>query len=329
MKIGILGAGTWGTALSVLYASKDYDVFVWSAIPAEIDEINQTRVHPKLPGVQLPESITFTASMEEACEAADIIIVATPSAFVRSTAHALADYLPERQIVVSVAKGIEAETLKTMSELIEDEAGAKSPRIVALSGPTHAEEVSRKMPTVIVSASADEEAARFVQEATTCSFMRVYVNDDIRGVELCGALKNVIALASGISSGLGYGDNARAALVTRGLVEMSRLGQAMGCSEATFSGLAGLGDLVVTCTSEHSRNNKAGKLIGQGLTAKRATEEVGMVVEGLAALPAVVKLAKEYSVEMPIASVVDDIVAGRMKAAVALEKLFARDLIPE
>ena len=329
MKIGILGAGTWGTALGVLYASKGYEVLVWSALPAEIDEINQTRVHPKLPGVQLPDSIVFTKSMEEACAAADIIIVATPSSFVRSTAHALADHLVEGQIVVSVAKGVEADTLKTMSEIIEEETAGKAPRVVALSGPTHAEEVSRKMPTAIVAASTDEEAARFVQEATSCSFMRAYVNDDIHGVELCGALKNVIALASGISAGLGYGDNARAALVTRGLVEMSRLGRAMGCNEATFSGLAGLGDLVVTCTSEHSRNNKAGRLIGQGLTAKRATEEVGMVVEGLAALPAIVRLSKEYDVEMPIVSVVDDIVAGRMKAAVALDKLLARDMISE
>lgn len=325
MIVSILGAGTWGTALGILYASKGYDVRIWSALPEEIDEINATGVHPKLPGVPLPKSIVFTKSMEQACEGADMVVFATPSAFIRQTAHAARSILPVGQVVVSVAKGIEHDTLMTMTDVVADEFEGLDPKIACLSGPTHAEEVSRKMPTVIVAASDDETVARFVRNLTSCPFMRVYVNDDMRGVELCGAVKNVIALASGISSGLGYGDNARAAIITRGLAEMTRLGRAAGCREATFEGLAGLGDLVVTCSSEHSRNNKAGRLMGEGLTAQQATREVGMVVEGLAALPAIVRMARQNDVEMPIVFTVDDIVAGRMEAVDALSALYSRD----
>jgi glycerol-3-phosphate dehydrogenase (NAD(P)+) len=325
MIVSILGAGTWGTALGILYASKDYDVRIWSALPEEIDEINATGVHPKLPGVSLPQSIVFTKSMEQACEGADMVVFATPSAFIRQTARAARSILPAGQVVVSVAKGIECDTLKTMTGIIAEELEGLDPKIACLSGPTHAEEVSRKMPTVIVAASDDEAVARFVQDLTSCPFMRVYVNDDMQGVELCGAVKNVIALASGISSGLGYGDNARAAIITRGLAEMTRLGRAAGCCQTTFDGLAGLGDLVVTCSSEHSRNNRAGRLMGEGLTAQQATREVGMVVEGLAALPAIVRMARENDVDMPIVFTVDDIVAGRMEAADALSALYGRD----
>lgn len=323
--IGILGAGTWGIALATLLATKNYDVTVWSALPQEIESLQRTHMHAKLPGVKLPVSLNYTSDIQSACENKDIVLIATPSVYVRGTARSAKPFLPQNQIVVCVAKGIETQTLMTMTDIIDEELAGLNPRLVALSGPTHAEEVARCMSSTIVSASTDAQAAKYVQGVFATNFMRVYTNDDPKGVELCGALKNVIALASGIAKGLGCGDNARAALITRGLAEMKRLGEALGCKEAAFNGLAGLGDLVVTCTSEHSRNNKAGFLMGQGLTPDQATHEVGMVVEGLNALPAMVKLRDEYQVEMPIVSAVDDVVSGRMSANEAIESLYARE----
>ncbi len=327
--IGILGAGTWGIALATLLATKGYDVTVWSALPEEIISLQRTNMHAKLPGVKLPASLKYTSSIQKACTDKDIVLIATPSIYVRETARAAKPYLPHNQLVVCVAKGIETQTSMTMTDIIEEELTGLSPRLVALSGPTHAEEVARCMSSTIVSASTDAEAAAYVQDVFATSFMRVYTNDDPKGVELCGAIKNVIALASGIAKGLGCGDNARAALITRGLAEMKRLGAALGCRESAFNGLAGLGDLVVTCTSEHSRNNKAGYLMGQGLTPEQATQEVGMVVEGLNALPAIVKLRDEHHVEMPLVSAVDDVVNGRMSASEAIEALYARELKAE
>ena len=229
-----------------------------------------------------------------------------PSVFVRSTAKRAAPFVPAGQIVVDVAKGLEPGTLMTMSEVINDEIPAA--RVVALSGPTHAEEVAQDLPTTIVSACADHDAAAFVQSVFMNACMRVYTNTDVKGVELCGALKNIIALAAGISAGIGYGDNAKAALITRGIVEITRLGVAMGCREQTFSGLAGLGDLIVTATSRHSRNNRCGYLIGQGVPPEEAIRQVGMVVEGINAIPAAMTLAEKYGVEMPIVHAVDAVV---------------------
>lgn len=328
-SIGVLGSGTWGTALAKLLALKGYNVWMWSALSEEIDQLKATNQHPKLPGVELPDSLNYTASLEEACNNKEVILVATPSIFVRQTAKQAREFLPENQIVVCVAKGIETATSDTMTDIIEEELSGLNPRVVALSGPTHAEEVARCMPSTIVSASTDKEAALRIQSIFSTYYMRVYTNADPKAVELCGALKNVIALASGIAKGLGCGDNAKAALITRGLAEMKRLGKAMGYSEAAFDGLAGLGDLVVTCTSEHSRNNKAGKLMGQGLTPEEAVKEVGMVVEGLNALPSMMKLAKDYNVEMPITEAVDGIVNGRITASEAMDMLFDRPLKAE
>ena len=329
MKLGILGAGTWGNALANLLASKGYDVSVWSALPDEIDYLNEHHAHFNLPGVQLSESITFTASIEQAAAGKDIVVFATPSQFIRGTAKSARPHIPQNQICVSVAKGIEKDTFNTMSQIVEEELSGLAPRMVALSGPTHAEEVARGMLSTIVSASTDEEAARIVQEAFATPWMRVYTSADPYGAEICGALKNVIALASGIASGLGCGDNARAALITRGLAEMKRLGLAMGCQESTFYGLAGMGDLIVTCSSEHSRNNKAGKLMGQGKTADEACKEVGMVVEGLNALPAALALSEKHGIEMPIAHAVDDIVSQRVQAADIIDVLYSRELKAE
>ena len=306
MKIGILGAGTWGTALARMLANDGNEVVVWSAIESEVKTLDEKRAHPNLVGMKIPEAIKFTGNIEEACKDMEIVVFAVPSVFVRSVANKAKPYVSKDTIIADVAKGIELETLKTMTEVIADELG--DVRLVALSGPTHAEEVAKDMPTTIVSASRDYDAAKTVQSVFSNNVMRVYANSDILGVELCGALKNIIALAAGISSGLGYGDNAKAAIITRGAAEMARLGMALGCDIQTFYGLAGVGDLIVTCTSVHSRNNRAGFLIGRGHSPKRAIDEVGMVVEGMNALPAAVELAGKYGVDMPIISAVNDVV---------------------
>ena len=276
-KIAVFGAGTWGIALARLLAVNGRDVTVWSAIPAELKSLSTTRRHPNLPGMELPSAMHYTADIAEACTGRDILLFAVPSPFVRSTAKKAAKYIPDGQLIVDVAKGVEDKTLMTMSEIIEDElARAKrTARVVALSGPTHAEEVARDMPTLIVAASEDEAAAKAVQKAFTAPNFRVYTNTDRRGTELGGAVKNVIALAVGIALGLGYGDNAKAALITRGNAELTRLGLAMGCKPETFAGLSGMGDLIVTCTSMHSRNLHAGMLLGRGKTAEEAKSEVG------------------------------------------------------
>ena len=336
-KIGVLGAGTWGMALARMLCNAGNEVIVWSALGAEIDELEKTRRHPKLPEMQIPQELLFTKAIEEVCEGKEILLFAVPSVFVRSTAAAARPYIPDGQVIVDVAKGIEADTLMTMSEVIlseldKDTGTGRAPcdvKIVALSGPTHAEEVAMDLPTTIVSACRDEKTAEMVQdifmgtpEKMTC--LRVYTNTDVKGVELCGALKNIIALAAGVSTGLGYGDNARAALITRGLAEIVRLGMKMGCTEQTFYGLAGVGDLIVTATSRHSRNNRAGFLIGQGYTPEEAVKRVGMVVEGINAIPAAVRLRDQYDVEMPIVSFMDGIIRRGMDPSEAAVELMGR-----
>ena len=308
--IGVLGAGTWGMALARMLANSGHQVTVWSAIEKEIQELSVTKRHPNLPGMVIPDSILFTGDMEQVCSGKDVLLFAVPSVFVRATAKKAAPYIPNGQIIVDVAKGVEADTLFTMTQVIDDELKNPTVKLVALSGPTHAEEVARDLPTTIVSACEDLEAAGQVQEIFSNTCMRVYTNDDVKGVELCGALKNVIALAAGIAAGLGYGDNTKAALITRGIAEISRLGTAMGCKEQTFGGLAGIGDLIVTATSQHSRNNRCGMLLGQGVAPGEAVKQVGMVVEGLNALPAAMRLKEMYQVEMPIVEAVDALVNG-------------------
>lgn len=237
-SIGILGAGTWGMALARMLSNTGHQVTVWSAIEKEIDDFSKNRIHPNLPGMRIPEEITFTKSINEVCRAKDILLFAVPSVFVRSTAKSAAPYIPDGQIIVDVAKGIEPDTLYTMTEVIQNELGkvGKHVKLVALSGPTHAEEVALDMPTTIVSACRDLSVARFVQDIFMNTCMRVYTNADVRGVELCGAMKNIIALAAGISVGLGYGDNAKAALITKGMAEITRLGIEMGVYGADLCG---------------------------------------------------------------------------------------------
>lgn len=328
-KIVILGAGTWGIALARMLFNAGNEVVVWSAVEKEIDTLLSTQRHPNFPDVELPQGIVYTKELAHACSEADILVFAVPSVYVRATAKKVFPYVREGQIIVDVAKGIEEETLYTMTEIIADEIRCPRVKTVALSGPTHAEEVIRDLPTTIISACSDLAAAEAVQRVFHTGRMRVYTNDDIRGVELCGALKNIIALASGIATGLGCGDNARAALITRGIVEICRLGMAMGCKEQTFGGLAGIGDLIVTATSMHSRNNRCGMLIGRGLCAEEAIKQIGMVVEGINALPAAIALARKYNVEMPIVEMADAIVSGRVGAAEALDTLMTREMKSE
>lgn len=329
-KIGVLGAGTWGTALARLLAVNGHDVTMWSALPEELKSMATTHRHPNLPGMELPSDMHYTADVAEICAGRDLLVFAVPSPFVRSTAKKAAKHIQDGQVIVEVAKGIEEKTLMTMSEVIEDELakvpGHENCKVAALSGPTHAEEVARDLPTLIVAASEDEAAAKLVQKIFTNPNFRVYTNTDRRGVELGGAIKNVIALAVGVALGLGYGDNAKAALITRGNAELSRLGVAMGCQASTFAGLSGMGDLIVTCTSMHSRNLHAGMLMGRGMNGEEAKKEVGQVVEGINALPAARKLAKKYKVEMPIVDVVAAIISGELDARNAVASLMGRDL---
>ena len=303
-RIGILGAGTWGMALARMLTVSGNDVLVWSAIEKEIDSLSTTRKHPNLPQMKIPDELRFTKSIEEVCKDKDILLFAVPSVFVRSTAAKARPYVADGQIIVDVAKGIEPDTLYTMTEILADElgkeGGPKGVRLVALSGPTHAEEVAIDLPTTIVSASKDREAAAYVQEVFTNNVMRVYTNEDIKGVELSGAMKNVIALGVGISTGLGYGDNARAALITRGIAEIARLGVACGARTETFGGLSGMGDLIVTCTSMHSRNRRCGILVGQGLSGAEAVKQVGMTVEGYTNTKNAYEMGRRLGVEMPI-----------------------------
>ncbi len=332
MRITVLGAGTWGMALAKILAENGHSLCVWSAIPEEIKEISETRRHKNLPEMKIPEAVSFTDDLSFSVSGGgfspELVIFAVPSLYIRSVAEKCKGLLPAGAILVSVAKGMEQGTFYTMSEILEDVLSETFP-VVALSGPTHAEEVAKNLPTLIVSSSKDETAAEQVQGIFRGTCIRAYTNPDIKGVELCGALKNVIALASGIATGIGYGDNTRAALITRGMREISRIGLSMGCLSETFNGLAGIGDLIVTATSGHSRNNRCGIYLGQGLKADEAVAKVGMVVEGLNALPAVRALSRERHVETPICDAVYDVVEGIRTPEEAVVKLFQRSMKSE
>lgn len=327
MKLGIIGSGTWGTALANAFIVK-HEVTLWSFDPKEAISLRETHSHKNLPGVYISEKIKFTDSLEETIKDKDIVIFAVPSIAVREIAKKAKPYLKHSQIIVDVAKGIEENSLLTLSQVITSEIG-QGYRICALSGPTHAEEVAIGLPSLIVAASKDEEAAKIVQQELSLPYFRVYVNQDIIGVELSGALKNVIALAGGISDGLGYGDNAKAAIITRGLAEIARLGRALNCSEKAFFGLTGIGDIVVTATSKHSRNHNAGELLGKGYSLDGTLKEIGMVVEGINCLKAAKQLSSKVSVEMPIVDAVYDVVFNNVPPKEAVNKLFARDLKAE
>ena len=324
MKIAVLGAGSWGIALAKLLYDNGHEVTVWSALQDEIDMLNREHEHvDKLKGVKLPEEMIFTSDLNAAVTDSKILVTAVPSVFVRSTAKTLKNYYKPDQIIVNVSKGIEEATLHTMSNIIEEEIPGST--VAVLSGPSHAEEVGRGIPTTIVVGAKKKEVAEIVQEAFMSPVFRVYTSPDVLGIEIGAALKNVIALAAGIADGLGYGDNTKAALITRGMAEISRLGVAMGGKPETFYGLSGIGDLIVTCASMHSRNRRAGILIGKGYTAKQAMDEVKMVVEGVYSAKAGKKLAEQYNIEMPIVEKVNEILFDNLPAADCLKDLMVRD----
>ena len=332
-KIGILGAGTWGMALARMLTLRGNEVTVWSAVPGETDELAALRRQRNLPSMVIPAQTRFTNYIDAVCADKTILVFAVPSIYVRSTARTAAPFIPDGQIIVDVAKGIEPGTLFTMTQVLQDEiqktGSHANVSFVALSGPTHAEEVALDLPTSIVASSNDPESARIVQSIFISDTFRVYTNDDLEGVELCGAAKNIIALAAGISDGLGYGDNTKAALITRGLDEITRLGLAMGCKEKTFRGLAGIGDLIVTATSRHSRNTRCGYLIGKGLPPQEAIRQVGMVVEGINALPAILQLAEKYHIELPITEGVYAVIKQGKELTSAVQELMSREGKPE
>ncbi|MBO4318731.1 MAG: NAD(P)-dependent glycerol-3-phosphate dehydrogenase [Mailhella sp.] len=328
MQIAILGSGTWGTALAAALSSAGHGIRVWSHEKDKASLLSSARRHPKFQDVALPESIMFTSDAGKAVSGAEHVIFAVSSPHVRMTARIFAPLLDKKAILISAAKGIERDTLLMMTEVIDEETRRLRPdrkfRTVALTGPTHAEEVIIGMPTSALCACEDLKTAEKVQGLFRGTCVRPYVHKDIRGAELCGALKNIIALAVGMASGLGYGDNTKAALITRGMAEITRLGLKMGCDQRTFAGLAGIGDLIVTATSEHSRNNRAGKLIGQGVPPLEAIARIGMAVEGFNTLPAAMKLARRYDVEMPITETVNAIMQGTLSTAVAVAGLMNR-----
>ena len=323
-KIGMLGAGSWGTALSWLLDNNGHEVTMWSSLEEEVELLNRYREHKdKLPGVRLSDKMRFTGDIKEACDGKDLLVLAVPSPFTRATSALMRDFVRPGQLIVSVAKGIEEKTLLTLSGVIKDE--IENADVVVLCGPSHAEEVGRGMPTAIVAGCEDIKKARTVQDIFMSEVFRVYTSDDPMGMELGAALKNVIALAAGIADGLGYGDNTKAALITRGIHEISLLGEAAGGKRETFQGLTGIGDLIVTCASMHSRNRRAGILIGQGMSAEKAMKEVKQVVEGVYCAKAAMALAEKYEVPLPIISQVNRILFEGGEPGEALKQLMGRE----
>lgn len=328
-KIGVLGAGSWGTALAILLCENGHDVTLWSALKPEVEQISRFRELPdRLPGVKIPQEIKMTGDIKEVCADKDLYVFAVASPYVRQTAKNAAPYLDRSTPIVNVAKGIEEATLDTLTTVISSELIADNGidgDVAVLSGPSHAEEVSIGIPTTVVVGAKSKKTAEFIQNIFMCPRFRVYTSPDIVGIELGGSIKNVIALAAGILNGLGYGDNTKAALITRGISEITRLGVKLGGKPETFSGLSGIGDLIVTCTSAHSRNWNAGYLIGKGMPVKEAMDKVHQVVEGVYSAKAALKLANENGVEMPIVEEMNHVLFDGKDAHQAAVDLLTRD----
>ncbi len=324
MKIAVIGSGSWGCALCAVLAQKGNDVCLWSYFQEESEELRRYRENKQnLPGLILPETVTYTSNLEEAARGKQVIVMVTPSSVLGDTAEKMAPFVEEGTIIVCASKGFDSKTQKTLTETIEDH--IPQAKVAAISGPSHAEEVARKLPTTLVVASRDKEVATALQDLFMTDYFRIYTCEDVTGVELGGALKNIIALCAGISDGLGFGDNTKAALMTRGMSEIARLGTAMGAKLSTFSGLSGMGDLIVTCTSMHSRNRRAGILIGQGKTAEEAAKEVGMIVEGIFAAKEAYKLSQKLGVDMPIVEEAYRVLFEGASAKEAVEALMTRE----
>ncbi|EHO78943.1 glycerol-3-phosphate dehydrogenase [NAD(P)+] [Fusobacterium animalis F0419] len=325
-KISVIGSGGWGIALTILLHKNGHDLTIWSFDKKEAEELKKTRQNKtKLPNILLPEDVKVTDDLKEAVDDKDILILAVPSKAIRSVSKSLKNIIKDNQIVVNVAKGLEEDTLETMTDIIEEELKDKNPKVAVLSGPSHAEEVGRGIPTTCVVSAHNKELTLYLQNVFMNPSFRVYTSPDMLGVEIGGALKNVIALAAGIADGLNYGDNTKAALITRGIKEISSLGVAMGGEQSTFYGLTGLGDLIVTCASMHSRNRRAGILLGQGKTLDEAIKEVNMVVEGVYSAKSALMAAKKYNVEIPIIEQVNAVLFENKNAAEAVNELMIRD----
>lgn len=322
-NIGMIGAGSWGCALSVLLHNNGHKVCIWSALDQEIEMLNAQHEHKSLPGVKLSEEIEFTCDLKQAAEGKDLLVLAVASPYTRKTARQMKNLVKEGQFILNVAKGIEEDTLMTLSEIIAQE--IPQAHVAVMSGPSHAEEVGRGIPTTIVVGAKKKSTAEYIQNIFMNEVFRVYISPDVCGMELGGALKNVVALAAGIADGLGYGDNTKAALITRGIAEIARLGTAMGGMAETFSGLTGIGDLIVTCASVHSRNRRAGVLMGQGYTMEEAMKEVKMVVEGVYSAKAAMKLSLKYGVHLPIIEQVNAVLFEGKPADQTVKELMLRD----
>lgn len=322
-KVAVLGGGSWGIALAVLLHKNGHEITVWSALEKEIEMLSNDREHKMLPGVKLADDMIFTTDEQEAVKEKDLLVMAVASSYTRATAKRFKEFVAPGQIIVNVAKGIEEDTVMTLTEIIEQE--IPQCQVAVLSGPSHAEEVSRGVPTTIVVGAKKKSTAEYIRSLFMNEVFRVYISPDILGIELGGSLKNVVALAAGIADGLGYGDNTKAALITRGITEIGRLGMAMGGRYETFSGLTGIGDLIVTCASMHSRNRRAGILIGQGMSMEEAMAEVKMVVEGVYSAKAAMQLAKKYDVQLPIIEQVNKVLFEGKPAAEAVKDLMLRD----
>lgn len=323
-KIAVIGAGSWGTALALTLSNKGHSVKIWDLDEAHLSELTEKGENVRyLPGIKFGENLRTAPTVGEAIEGVDIVLFSAPAQHFRSALKGAMPYLKDRMVLVNVAKGIEQKTLKRMSEV----AGEVYPgcKYVVLSGPSHAEEVGRALPTTVAVVSEEIGLARFIQDVFMTDNFRVYTGDDVVGVELGGSLKNIIALGAGISDGMGFGDNAKAALMTRGLAEICRLGEALGGKHKTFAGLTGMGDLIVTCTSMHSRNRRCGILIGEGMPPAEATQKIGMVVEGMFTTEAAYELAKKVGVEMPITEMIYKLINGHEKAADAVKILMGRE----
>ena len=322
-KIAVIGAGSFGTSLAMLLVGKGHDVSIWGRKKSQMALMRDTLENPHyLPGIRLPKELNIVDDMAEALKDADIVLFSVPAQQFRAVLEDAKAYMKGNEIIVNVAKGIEKGTLLRLSEVAKEV--IPEAKYVTVSGPSHAEEVAKSLPTTVAVAAEDEELAKFIQNVFNTDRFRVYTNDDIAGVELGGSLKNIIALGAGISDGMGFGDNAKAAMMTRGITEMSRLGIAMGAKPETFSGLTGLGDLIVTCTSMHSRNRRCGIMIGQGKTVQQAKDDIGMVVEGLSTAEAAGALAKKYDIEMPITECICLMIEGKISAIEAVEILMGR-----
>lgn len=325
-KISVIGSGGWGIALTILLHKNGHNLTIWSFDKKEAEELKITRQNKtKLPNILVPEDIKVTDNLKEAVDNKDILVLAVPSKAIRSVSKSLKDIIKDNQIIVNVAKGLEENTLKTMTDIIEEELKEKKPQVAVLSGPSHAEEVGKGIPTTCVVSAHNKELTLYLQNIFMNPSFRVYTSPDMIGVEIGGALKNVIALAAGIADGLNYGDNTKAALITRGIKEISALGVAMGGEQSTFYGLTGLGDLIVTCASMHSRNRRAGILLGQGKTLDEAIKEVNMVVEGVYSAKSALMAAKKYNVEIPIIEQVNAVLFENKNAAEAVNELMIRD----